>query len=139
MSDNNKSPRLTVDMIVRMIDKPNSVLLIERKNPPYGWAIPGGFVEIGETLEEAVEREIREETSLTVDKVKQFHAYSDPSRDPRGHTVSVVFTGEGIGVPEAMSDAENIRIFSIEELPRQLAFDHSQILDDYFKEFTFDD
>ena len=139
MSDNNNSPRLTVDMIVRMIDKPNSVLLIERKNPPYGWAIPGGFVEIGETLEEAVEREIREETSLTVDKVKQFHAYSDPSRDPRGHTVSVVFTGEGIGVPEAMSDAENIRIFSIEELPRQLAFDHSQILDDYFKEFTFDD
>ena len=139
MSDNNKSPRLTVDMIVRMIDNPNSVLLIERKNPPYGWAIPGGFVEIGETLEEAVEREIREETSLTVDKVKQFHAYSDPSRDPRGHTVSVVFTGEGIGVPEAMSDAENIRIFSIEELPRQLAFDHSQILDDYFKEFTFDD
>ncbi len=139
MSDNNNSPRLTVDMIVRMIDKPNSVLLIKRKNPPYGWAIPGGFVEIGETLEEAVEREIREETSLTVDKVKQFHAYSDPSRDPRGHTVSVVFTGEGKGVPEAMSDAENIRIFSIEELPRQLAFDHSRILDDYFKEFTFDD
>ena len=139
MSDNNNSPRLTVDMIVRMIDNPNGVLLIERKNPPYGWAIPGGFVEIGETLEEAVEREIREETSLTVNKVKQFHAYSDPSRDPRGHTVSVVFTGEGIGVPEAMSDAENIRIFSIEELPRQLAFDHSRILDDYFKEFEFDD
>ncbi len=125
-----KQPRLTVDIIIGM---PDGVVLIERKYPPYGWAIPGGFVEYGETLEEAARREAKEETSLELEELRQFHAYSDPSRDPRGHTVSVVFTARGVGAPKASSDAKRIGIFTRENLPHPIVFDHSRILEDYFK------
>ena len=124
-----RNPLLTVDII---IEAPGGgIILIERKNPPYGWAIPGGFVDYGETLEAAAVREAKEETGMDIVDLKQFHAYSDPKRDPRGHTVSVVFTATGRGSPKAADDAKNLKIFRIEELPENLAFDHASILSDY--------
>lgn len=125
-----RQPKLTVDIIIRVGDE---VVLIERKYPPHGWAIPGGFVEYGETLEEAARREAKEETSLELEDLRQFHAYSDPSRDPRGHTVSVVFTAKGIGTPSASSDARAIGVFHSEDLPQSLVFDHRKILEAYFR------
>jgi ADP-ribose pyrophosphatase YjhB (NUDIX family) len=125
--------RLTVDCI---IDVGGEVVLIERKNPPLGWAIPGGFVDKGETVEEAVEREMKEETNLKLVNLKQFHVYSDPERDPRGHTVTVVFTAKGIGKLKAQDDAKNIGLFNRNNLPENIAFDHEKILVDYFKAFT---
>lgn len=124
-----KQPRLTVDIIIELND---GIVLINRKNPPYGWAIPGGFVDYGETVEEAAIREAKEETSLDIEELRQFHVYSDPKRDPRGHTVSVVFTAKGIGIPRAASDAEGIGVFKKENLPQNIAFDHRKILEDYF-------
>jgi 8-oxo-dGTP diphosphatase len=118
-----------VDIIIEVPGK--GIILIERKNPPFGWAIPGGFVDYGETLEAAATREAREETGIEVVGLKQFHAYSDPKRDPRGHTVSVVFTAIGRGVPKAADDAKNLQIFQLERLPEHLAFDHVLILSDY--------
>jgi len=129
-----RNPLLTVDIIIRM-DR-ESIVLIERKNPPYGWAIPGGFVDYGETLEAAAIREAREETGMELVDLKQFHAYSDPTRDPRGHTVSVVFTAEGKGIPKAADDAINLQIFRLSELPDDLAFDHALILADYSGSFA---
>ncbi len=125
-----KQPKLTVDIIIECGE---GIILIERKNSPYGWAIPGGFVDYGETVEQAALRESREETSLEVKNLKQFYVYSDPSRDSRGHTISVVFTGETDGTPKAASDAKNIGIFTETTLPENIAFDHRRILDDYFK------
>jgi ADP-ribose pyrophosphatase YjhB (NUDIX family) len=107
------------------------IVLIERKNPPFGWAIPGGFVDYGESLEAAAIREAREETGMDLVNLKQFHAYSDPQRDPRGHTVSVVFTALGNGVPKAGDDAKNLQIFSLDRLPENLVFDHALILSHY--------
>jgi ADP-ribose pyrophosphatase YjhB (NUDIX family) len=124
-------PRLAVDIIIE-ID--GGVVLIERKNPPAGWALPGGFVELGETLEEAAKREGREETSLDIDLVRQFHAYSEPDRDERFHCVSVVFLGKAQGEPVGKDDALRASIFPRSDLPAQIAFDHRQILDDYFEE-----
>lgn len=121
--------RLTVDCI---IDLDGEVVLIERKNPPFGWAIPGGFVDEGETVEEAVGREMKEETNLKLVNLKQFHVYSDPERDPRGHTVTVVFTAKGEGELRAQDDAKNIGLFSKENLPHNIVFDHRKILMDYF-------
>ncbi len=121
--------RLTVDCIIR-ID--NKIVLIKRKNPPYGWAIPGGFVDEGETVEDAVRREMKEETNLDLSNMKQFHVYSDPERDPRGHTVSVVFTADGIGEMKAQDDAKEIGLFTRDTLPDKIAFDHWMILADYF-------
>jgi 8-oxo-dGTP diphosphatase len=109
-----------------------AVVLIGRRHPPYWWALPGGFVEYGETLEAAAVREAREETSLAVELVRQFHTDSDPGRDPRGHTVSTVFVARGRGVPRARDDAREIGTFRRETLPSPLAFDHARILDDYF-------
>jgi 8-oxo-dGTP diphosphatase len=124
-----RNPFLTVDII---IDLPgNGIVLIERKNPPYGWALPGGFVDYGETLEAAASREAREETGLKVRSLRQFHAYSDPKRDPRHHTVTVVFSGTGHGEPKAADDARNLKVFSLHNLPQNLAFDHALILSDY--------
>lgn len=130
MKSNRKTPRLTVDIIIKMGD---GVVLIKRANPPFGWAIPGGFVDYGETVEEAALREAGEETSMRLENLRQFHVYSDPSRDPRGHTVSVVFTAEGMGTPKAATDAKEIGIFSQERLPEDIAFDHRKILEDYFR------
>jgi 8-oxo-dGTP diphosphatase len=118
-----------VDVIIELDQR--GVVLIRRRNPPYGWALPGGFVDYGETLEEAAVREAREETSLQVRLVRQFHAYSAPDRDPRGHTVSVVFIASASGEPRAADDAREVGVFPLQQLPQPLAFDHAQILDDY--------
>ena len=126
-----RNPLLTVDIIIEVTGK--GIILIERKNPPFGWAIPGGFVDYGETLEAAAIREAREETGMELVDLKQFHAYSDPKRDPRAHTVTVVFTAAGRGVPQAADDAKNLQIFPLDRLPQNLAFDHALILSDYFE------
>lgn len=125
-----RNPLLTVDIIIRMTGR--TVVLIERKNPPYGWALPGGFVDYGESLEVAAWREAREETSLEVEDLEQFRAYSDPDRDPRHHTVTVVFSALGKGTPKAADDARRVKVFRVDELPDNLAFDHARILADYF-------
>ena len=124
-----KRPRLTVDIIIRIGE---GVVLVERKYAPHGWAIPGGFVEYGETVEEAARREAKEETALDLEELAQFHTYSDPSRDPRGHTVSLVFTALGVGTPRAASDARAVGLFTSTNLPDHIAFDHRKILNDYF-------
>ncbi|MDD5434912.1 MAG: NUDIX hydrolase [Nitrospira sp.] len=124
------NPFPTVDIIIETDN--NGIVLIKRKNPPYGWAIPGGFVDYGETLEEAAVREALEETSLNVELVRQFHVYSAPDRDPRQHTISTVFIGKAAGTPVAADDAKEAGIFTKDNLPENLAFDHAKILDDYF-------
>ena len=121
------TPLLTVDAI---IETGGGVVLIERKNPPHGWALPGGFVDPGESLATAARREAKEETSLDIELVEQLFAYSDPRRDPRGPTVSVVFVARASGEPRAADDAKNLAIYPLDALP-QLAFDHAQILADY--------
>lgn len=124
------TPRLAADVLIR-IGGSDRIVLIRRKNPPEGWALPGGFVEIGETVESAAAREAQEETSLQVRDLRLFGVYSDPSRDSRGHTVSVVFLGTADGEPVGADDAREARIFSLDALPSPLAFDHETILDDY--------
>ena len=125
-----RAPLPTVDVIIEL--QGEGVVLIKRKNPPLGWALPGGFVDYGETLEQAAVREALEETSLQVELTRQFHAYSDPQRDPRGHTITVVFTAKASGEPRAADDAQEIGVFQADALPSPLAFDHRQILTDYF-------
>jgi len=124
------NPVPTVDIIIETGD--GEILLIKRRNPPHGWALPGGFVDYGETLEEAARREALEETGLKVSLIRQFHAYSDPSRDPRLHTVTVVFIATGKGTARAGDDAAEVKAFSLESLPEDMAFDHRDILLDYF-------
>ncbi len=123
-----RNPFPTVDIII-LIDQ--QVVLIERLNPPYGWALPGGFVDYGESLEEAAMREAREETGLNIENLRQFHAYSDPDRDPRQHNISVVFTADAHDQVKAGDDAKDVRLFSLNNLPAPLCFDHARILDDY--------
>jgi len=125
-----RNPKSTVDIIIRYR---HGVVLIERKNPPYGWAIPGGFVDYGESAEQAARREAREEINLTLSNLRQFHVYSKPDRDPRGHTISVVFTARGKGRLKARTDAGQAGIFNERTLPKQIAFDHRAILADYFR------
>ena len=110
------------------------IVLIKRKNSPRGWALPGGFVDYGEALEEAARREAKEETGLEVELIKQLHTYSDPVRDPRHHTITTVFIARSAGAPAAADDAEEIGIFTKENLPQPLMFDHEKILADYFEE-----
>jgi len=129
MATNHKNPLLTVDIIIE-IDE--GIVLIERKNPPYGWALPGGFVDYGESLENAAVREAKEETSLDITLKKQFHTYSDPNRDPRHHSVSTVFIASSSGIPKAGDDAKNLNIFSQKTLPEPIVFDHQDILTHYF-------
>ena len=134
MADGYRNPVPTVDVIIELGG--GGIVLIERKNPPDGWAIPGGFVDYGETLEEAAVREAREETGLSVRLKCQMHAYSEPARDPRFHTLSVVFVAGVAGAegePRAMDDAKSIGVFSEDDLPSPLAFDHVKILGDYFR------
>jgi ADP-ribose pyrophosphatase YjhB (NUDIX family) len=121
-------PLCTVDIIIE-VDK--KVALIERKYPPLGWALPGGFVEKGETLEQAAMREAKEETGLDIEALEQFRAYSDPRRDSRFHTISVVFTAKAQGESKAGSDAKNIKLFALTDLPENMAFDHRKIMDDF--------
>lgn len=124
-----RGPRPTVDIIIEMAD--GRICLIERRFPPLGWALPGGFVDEGEALEQAAVREAREETSLAVTLLGQLHTYSDPARDPRLHTCSTVFVGRGSGTPHAEDDAKAIAVVDPEELPAPLCFDHARILADY--------
>ena len=124
-----RNPLPTVDIIIE-ID--NRIVLIERQNPPYGWALPGGFVDYGESYEQAAKREAMEETGLEVRELRQFHTYSDPDRDERFHTASTVFTGKAKGVPRAGDDAKKAELFSEHNLP-QLVFDHARILADYYR------
>ena len=126
-----RNPVPTVDIIIEM--ERGGIVLIKRKNPPLGWALPGGFVDYGESLEQAARREAEEETSLKVKLQYQLHAYSDPERDPRHHTISVVFVAIATGEPKAADDAEEVGIFGRDFLPDNLAFDHKKILQDYFK------
>lgn len=109
------------------------IVLIKRKNPPRDWALPGGFVDYGESLESAAIREAEEETSLKIELKYQLGAYSDPSRDPRQHNISVVFVAKAEGEPNASDDAEDVKIFDPNALPNSLAFDHKKILQDYYK------
>ena len=127
---NPRNPVPTVDIIIEIAEK---IVLIKRRNPPYGWAIPGGFVDYGESAEEAARREAKEETGLEITGLKQFHTYSDPGRDPRKHTISVVFTAQAQGQPRACDDAAEIGLFDRATIPSELAFDHDQILDDYYR------
>ena len=126
-----KNPIPTVDIIIEIEAK--GIVLIKRKNPPYGWAIPGGFVDYGESLEEAAVREAKEETDLDVKLIQQFHTYSNPNRDPRHHSISTVYVGKAKGIPQAKDDAIEIGIFNESNLPAEIAFDHRSILKDYFK------
>jgi ADP-ribose pyrophosphatase YjhB (NUDIX family) len=124
-----RNPVPTVDIIIDIAGK---IVLIKRKNPPAGWAIPGGFIDYGESAEAAARREAKEETGLDITGLRQFHTYSEPERDPRQHTLSVVFVAKARGKPRACDDATDIGLFDQDTLPAKLAFDHRQILDDYF-------
>nr|WP_038018187.1 NUDIX hydrolase [Synechococcus sp. PCC 7335] len=128
-----KNPAPTVDLIIEMIDRPHRpIILIERLNQPYGWALPGGFVDYGESVETAATREAKEETDLSVRLIEQFQVYSAPTRDERKHTLSIVFIATAIGQPTAQDDAKSLRIFNPWEVPLDLCFDHSKILQDYW-------
>ncbi len=124
-----QNPTPTVDIIINI---KGGIVLIDRKNPPEGWALPGGFVDYGESLEQAAIREALEETSLDVKLIKQFHTYSNPDRDPRQHTITTVFIATATGEPRGGDDATQAKIYTRDNLPT-LAFDHAQILDDYWK------
>jgi len=128
-----RNPVPTVDVIIELNE---GIVLIQRKNPPPGWALPGGFVDYGESLEEAAVREAREETGLEVTLLRQLHTYSRPDRDPRQHTITTVFVARADGEPTAGDDAGTVGVFTIETLPAPLAFDHGDILADYFQQRT---
>ncbi len=129
MNSTPRYPLITVDIIIEIN---SGIILIKRKNPPHGWAIPGGFVDYGESLEDCARREAKEETGLDINLLRQFHTYSDPSRDPRHHTVSTIFIATATGKPKAGDDAKEAVVFTRESLPDDIAFDHRRILDDYF-------
>ena len=126
---NQRNPVPTVDIIIEIAGK---IVLIKRRNPPFGWAIPGGFIDYGESAEDAARREAKEETGLDIVNLRQFHTYSNPDRDPRHHTISVVFVAQAKGKPKACDDATDVGLFDQDTLPSELAFDHCQILDDYY-------
>ena len=123
------NPVPAVDLIIEIEGR--GLVLIERRNPPPGWALPGGFVEVGETLEQAAVREAKEETCLDVELLGQFHTYSDPKRDPRMHCISTVFVARATGTPRAEDDAKSVALYPKDQLPAVLAFDHRKILDDF--------
>lgn len=126
------TPLLAADAIIELLDYPGRpFVLIERVYPPYGWAIPGGFVDVGESLEHAAIREAKEETSLNVELTSLLGIYSNPQRDPRNHTVTAVYIAQAHGTPIAADDAKTYGLFSFDNLPKQLAFDHAQVLEDY--------
>lgn len=126
-----QGPFITADIIIE-VDA--GIVLIERSNPPFGWAIPGGFLDYGETLEDCARREAKEETGLDIYDLKQLHTYSDPKRDPRFHTVTTVFVAKAKGKPRAGDDAQNLKVVQLKDIPKlKLAFDHNDVLGDYKK------
>lgn len=131
-----KNPIPTVDIIIEVFDNKNieGIVLIERENPPFGWAIPGGFIDYGESAETAAVREAKEETNLDVHLKYFLGVYSRPDRDPRHHTISTVFVAKAFGKPKAGDDAKNLEVFQVNKIPDKLAFDHSKILQDYLKQ-----
>jgi len=124
-----RNPAPTVDII---IETEGGIVLIERKNPPHGWALPGGFVDYGESFEDAARREAAEETGLAVTLILQFHTYSDPNRDARRHTASTVYVATASGLPVAADDAQRAEVFRLDNNLPPLVFDHDRILRDYF-------
>jgi len=124
-----RGPRATVDVVIEVGDR---IVLVRRRNPPPGWALPGGFIDAGETAEQAAVREAREETGLRVTLTALLGVYSDPARDPRGHTLSAVYVATAHGTPRGADDAAEARLFGEGDLPDPLAFDHARILADYF-------
>jgi 8-oxo-dGTP diphosphatase len=126
------TPLLAADTLIELIDLPGRpFVLIERANPPFGWAVPGGFVDVGETLEQAAIREAKEEVCLDIKLIALLGIYSNPQRDPRNHTVTAVYIAEAKGKPQAADDAKHCGIFTFDNLPSQLAFDHDQVIADY--------
>lgn len=124
-----KNPIPTVDIIIEF---DGGVVLIDRKNTPFGWAIPGGYVEYDESVETTAVREAEEETNLQLEDLKLFGVYSEPGRDPRHHTITIVFTAKGKGVLRAGDDAQNAIIVTRDNLPENIVFDHGKMLEDYF-------
>lgn len=130
------APLLTVDIIIRY---KGGIVLVKRAKEPFGWALPGGFVDFGETVEQAAVRETKEETNLDIQFLRQMHVYSDPKRDPRGsHSITVVFVAEGRGTLKAADDAAEAEVFSLDKPLPKLAFDHEKILRDYVNEEYID-
>ena len=125
-----KHPLPTVDIIIEIGDK---IVIIERKNPPHGWALPGGFVDYGETVETAALREAKEETSLDLENLRQFKVFSSPQRDPRGHTITTAFIAAGVGELRAADDAKNIKLVDPAHIAETLAFDHREIIEEYLQ------
>jgi 8-oxo-dGTP diphosphatase len=126
------TPLIAADALIQLIDRPGKpIILIERAFPPLGWAIPGGFVDVGESVENAAIREAKEEVSLDVKLVALLGLYSNPARDPRGHTATAVYVAEATGTPKADDDAKNVGIFTLDALPTPLVFDHAMVLEDF--------
>ncbi|MCM8818405.1 MAG: NUDIX hydrolase [Candidatus Omnitrophica bacterium] len=119
----------TVDII---IEYENGIVLVKRKNYPFGWAIPGGFVEYGESCEQTAIREAKEETGLDIEDLQQFKTYSKPDRDPRFHTITTCFVAKGKGILKGGDDAEKAKVFNKKNLPDNIAFDHRDIIEEYF-------
>lgn len=126
-----RNPKPTVDVLIELEGRPGELVFIERANEPQGFALPGGFVDEGEWLADAAVREVKEETRLDVEIIELFHAYSDPSRDPRKHTVSTVFIGRARGLPVGGDDAARAIVCAPDALPGPLVFDHATIVADY--------
>lgn len=122
-----RNPYPTTDILFH---RRAEVLLVRRRNPPAGWALPGGFIDYGESAEQAAKREAFEETGLRVRNLRQFRVYSEPGRDPRFHTLTVVFIAEPVGEARAGDDASEVRWFALDDLPTDMAFDHAKVTAD---------
>ena len=126
-----RNPKPTVDVLIELAGRPGELVFVERANPPHGLALPGGFVDEGEWLADAAVREAKEETGLDVELIELFHAYSDPARDVRLHTVSTVFIGRAAGTPVGGDDAARCVVAAPDAVPGPLVFDHARIVADY--------